>query len=1564
MLDTMEVLKKTIQTIIHCKNSSFLFFIFVTIFPYESFALSRNEIAVDKINGIVYQLNSNNQSIDRWSIQAQQYLAAIPITDSEFPFQIAYSKNNNTLYLGYKNQKKITQINFDNSNIENIFIDVFPNNSGSLSNIVILDQFVFVDTDAFYSYQYIYDYSGNLISENPSVRKGAEYFWDNEKRIIYYNSFGNPQTIFANKIDINGVFNFFESEDALYNGGSSVGLIKPVIRTPPSGSYLVVGNKVVHAELPTDLEYPDVLATLSTVTIDAIWLHGSLLITLDGQGAIQRWSTTYAFEETLLTSPGLIAIYEVNEDIIAINNDGSISVISFNLPSIDTDNDSVVDMLDNCPTDVNSSQDDTDVDGIGDICDDDIDNDGVLNNIDNCIYDSNADQNDLDADGTGDQCEIIQLSSYFPLNAGNTWHYDILDSDIDIAHSVFNNQTNINGKLTSTLAYTDSRVDYYTNDAEGLVLHREISDFQNIENVRLDSLPPLKIAEAEMKLGQTVRSSSTVLAHIPGNSAFTYTNTVITRLSSFEQVTVPSGTYNTVLLRVDRFISGELYNVDVDYRKTTTYWLAEGVGAVKIYERYDYPYKLVYSELISTIAIDSDSDGLIDELDNCPNQANSDQVDTDNDSIGDVCDVDIDNDGVLNLADVFPNDPNETTDTDGDGIGDNLDNCPGVSNITQEDSDGNAIGDVCEINDAPVINVNNYLSSLQGQTRVISNLFLQGTDLDDSPAEITYTITSAPNYGQLEFNDNPGVAVLTFTQADIDSGRLLYVHNGSMLTSDISAEIELSSLLEENGGDGSTGFVLNGIDPDDQSGYSVSSAGDVNGDGFDDILISAISADPNGINNAGETYVIFGKSTQFVAEFELSNLLSGNGSEGFVINGYSRSGSSVANAGDINNDGYDDLLIGARTAGGNWVGETYVVFGKPSFLAEFDINSLRESQGGNGSAGFIIRGHWSNGFSGDSVAGAGDINGDGFEDIIIGAFNASPHGRNASGEAYVLFGKAGGFQAEFELSSLFPVNGGDASDGFVLHSLGNGSWTGFSVSGAGDINNDDYDDLILSTVEAEAGESHIIYGKANGFIAEFELSSLLTSTLNDGFMLSGIDSSDYSGISVSNAGDINADGYDDLIIGASLADPDGKESAGESYVVFGKASNFPNQFNLSSLQENNGGNGNAGFILNGINANDSSGRGVANAGDVNGDGYADLLIGAYNADPNGDESGQAYLVYGKASVFPAEFELSSLLSVNGANGSAGFVLNGINSGDQNCCGTSISGLGDINNDGYADLIVSAANASPNGDASGQSYIIFGRSNFTDGFDFNLSDGGEDGAQAKTGRFNIFVVADVDGDNVPDHIDAFPNDPTETSDNDSDGTGDNADLDDDNDGTPDTSDTFPLDPTETTDTDGDGIGDNADTVFNIPNTNVAVLIASINAANDEVNNSGLDVIELATNGSYTLTSTDNTDNGNTGLPTITSDIIIKGKGASILAGPDNNPCDGSGDEFRIFLVNATGTLTLNNMTVSDGCTFGVEGGGILVEGGSSLNLNNSSVLDNNGQPDGGIYSNGGSVSISR
>jgi hypothetical protein len=127
---------------------------------------------------------------------------------------------------------------------------------------------------------------------------------------------------------------------------------------------------------------------------------------------------------------------------------------------------------------------------------------------------------------------------------------------------------------------------------------------------------------------------------------------------------------------------------------------------------------------------------------------------------------------------------------------------------------------------------------------------------------------------------------------------------------------------------------------------------------------------------------------------------------------------------------------------------------------------------------------------------------------------------------------------------------------------------------------------------------------------------------------------------------VNGDGFDDLIVGASYADPNG-DSSGSSYVVFGKASGFSATMDLSSLDGSNG------FRLDGVAAHDLSGRSVSNAGDVNGDGFDDVIVGAWHADPNGDLSGSSYVVFGKASGFSATMDLSSL------DGSNGFRLDGV-----------------------------------------------------------------------------------------------------------------------------------------------------------------------------------------------------------------------------------------------------------------------------------------------------------------
>lgn len=497
---------------------------------------------------------------------------------------------------------------------------------------------------------------------------------------------------------------------------------------------------------------------------------------------------------------------------------------------------------------------------------------------------------------------------------------------------------------------------------------------------------------------------------------------------------------------------------------------------------------------------------------------------------------------------------------------------------------------------------------------------------------------------------------------------------------------------------GSNGVTINGIGQDDRSGVSVSYAGDVNGDGIDDVIIGAWGADPNGNTNSGSSYVVFGNSGGFTSTLELSSL---DGSNGFIINGVAEndlSGAEVSYAGDVNGDGIDDVIIGAQEAdpNGSNSGSIYVVFGNNGgFTPTVELSSL------DGSNGFIINGVAEEDLSGWSVSYAGDVNGDGIEDVIIGAWLADPDNNSNAGSSYVVFGNNVGFTPIVELSTL------NGSNGFVINGTMAGDVSGYAVSYAGDVNGDGIDDVMIGTPGASpddlfTGSTHVVFGNSKGFPSSFNLSTL---NGNNGFAINGVAANDGSGTSVSYAGDINGDGVDDVIIGAEDSDVNGTAS-GSSYVVFGSDEGFAPTLELSSLDGTNG------FSIYGEQQSDRSGVSVSNAGDVNDDGIDDVIIGARYASPNGIfRAGRSYVVFGSNEGFASTVELSSL------NGNNGFILNGEVKLDVS--GFSVSQAGDFNGDGVDDIIIGALGVDIQGNSRvGSSYVVFGKQQtiFKNGFE--------------------------------------------------------------------------------------------------------------------------------------------------------------------------------------------------------------------------------------------------------
>lgn len=493
------------------------------------------------------------------------------------------------------------------------------------------------------------------------------------------------------------------------------------------------------------------------------------------------------------------------------------------------------------------------------------------------------------------------------------------------------------------------------------------------------------------------------------------------------------------------------------------------------------------------------------------------------------------------------------------------------------------------------------------------------------------------------------------------------------VTSDQRAAIEDAFKLEQGanaldktfswGGDGKS-FVATparwfkygtsynvGFDPDvfsksysliiPSSTFATALKGDVNGDGYADIAVGAPGFDGDG-NYRGRVYIFYGSSAGGIGSYDLSSASANVSITGTTDN--DGLGGSVSITGDINADGYADIVIGAA---GNLFespglkGKAYVFLGGPSLSSTILSSNANNTVAGEGDHDRF----------GKSVAIAGNVNGDGYDDVVIGAPSASV---SNAGKIYVYFGSAEGISTTPSASTT----------GLEKTQMG------WSVSGAGDTNADGYDDIIVGAA-AQSGFSGYAYVFPGGASFTLEGTAKTIKGPVDSFL----------GGHVSTAGDVNSDGLADVIVSASAMDT----QKGRAFVFFGSPDGI-NNCDMTSAPPCTPDLTIKGTATNGLLYY------VSTAGDVNKDDFSDIILGAAGL-PMSPDKGYAYVFYGTGRL---------LGEIN--TGDADVVITG--RAAENMLGSLVSTAGDTNGDGIDDILVGAPGA--NG-KKGEAYVFLGSS---------------------------------------------------------------------------------------------------------------------------------------------------------------------------------------------------------------------------------------------------------------
>ena len=462
--------------------------------------------------------------------------------------------------------------------------------------------------------------------------------------------------------------------------------------------------------------------------------------------------------------------------------------------------------------------------------------------------------------------------------------------------------------------------------------------------------------------------------------------------------------------------------------------------------------------------------------------------------------------------------------------------------------------------------------------------------------------------------------------------------------------------------------IVYGTGSGEQAGTSVTALGDVNGDGVDDLAVGAPLADANGRTDSGSVYVVYGRdglgtrtdlARMSTAGVRIDGALAGD-----------RLGSWIASAGDVDGDGRDDLIAGAPQAdpsGRSNAGAAYVLTSVTQG-SRIDLASL-------GAAGYRIDGAVAGDRFGSWVAGGGDVDGDGRDDVVAVAPQADPAGRSNAGSAWVVRGRTAG--AALDLAGIgasegFRIDGGAASDAMAAAAI------------TPDATGDGRSDVLVGVPGADpggrsaAGSAWLIDGTT---AATVDLA-----TPGAGARVDGALAGDALGGAVATSPDVTGDAIPELLLGATAADPNGRSAAGSLYLLPGR--NLPAETDLASASPT--------ARIDGAQANDVIGVAVSGGGDLNDDGRPDLAVGDSRFDAGRTDSGATYVLYG--GTIAGTIDLA-------APPAAATRLGGASSFEYSA--SSLAWLGDVNGDGRDDLLSGAPRADTGRTDGGAGYVLMG-----------------------------------------------------------------------------------------------------------------------------------------------------------------------------------------------------------------------------------------------------------------